>query len=210
MSTMMSFLFFLSEAVFISLSGVMAPGPITAVAVGKGSEKPAAGVWIAVGHGLVEIPLMLAVYFGIGHLFENEGVKAAVGILGGLFILWMGIGMLRGIRQGAIPPGGEFRSPLVAGIILSIGNPYFLIWWLTVGAALILRSVEYGFLGFIAFAIGHWLCDLLWDSFLSVLSFHGGQFFGKRFQQTVFALSGIMLLFFGGKLIWSSVAALLA
>ncbi len=206
----MTFLLFFFEVVFISLSGVMAPGPITAVAVGKGSEKPAAGAWVALGHGIVEIPLMIAVYFGVGHLFKADSVKAAVGILGGLFVVWMGVGMLRSIRQDAVQPGDEFRSPLLAGIVLSAGNPYFLIWWVTVGAALILRSVEFGILGFIAFAIGHWLCDLLWDSFLSVLSFKGGQFFGKRFQQAIFVLSGAMLLFFGGQLVWNSVAGLLA
>ena len=204
----MSFWFFLTKAVVISLSGVMAPGPITAVAVGKGSKKPAAGAWIAIGHGLVEIPLMLAVYFGVGHLFQADNVKAAIGILGGGFVVWMGIGMLRSIHQAAVQPGEEFRSPLVAGIFLSLGNPYFLIWWVTVGAALILRSVEFGFWGFLAFAAGHWFCDLAWDSFLSVLSFKGGQFFGKRFQQAVFVLSGLMLLFFGGKLVWTSLAGL--
>ncbi|MBS1248807.1 MAG: hypothetical protein MAG431_00369 [Chloroflexi bacterium] len=204
----MPFLLFLFEVVFISLSGVMAPGPVTAVAVGKGSEKPAAGAWIAIGHGMVEIPLMVAVYFGVGKLFQVEGVKAATGILGGLFVVWMGIGMLRGIRQDAVQPGQEFRSPVVAGILLSLGNPYFLVWWVTVGAALILRSVEFGLLGFLAFAAGHWLCDLAWDSFLSVLSFKGGQFFGKGFQKAIFAISGAMLLFFGGKLMWEGVAGL--
>lgn len=204
----MAFLFFLAEAVFISLSGVMAPGPITAVAVGKGSEKPAAGVWIAIGHGIIEIPLMVAVYFGVGHLFRADSVKTVIGILGGLFVVWMGIGMLRGIRQEAVQPGLKSHSPFVAGILFSIGNPYFLIWWVTVGAALILRAVEYGIWGFIAFAAGHWLCDLAWDSFLSVLSFKGGQFFGKGFQRAIFALSGVMLLFFGGQLVWNSVAGL--
>jgi len=49
------------------------------------------------------------------------------------------------------------------------------------------------------------LCDLLWDWFLSAVSFKGGQFFGNRFQQAVFALSGVMLLFFGGRLVFEAI-----
>jgi len=198
----MPFLLFLSEAILISLSGVMAPGPITAVVVGKGSESPRAGALVAIGHGLVEFPLMVAVFFGVGALLEADYVRIAIGIAGGLFILWMGIGMLRSIRQEVLvhEQRVDSRSPVMAGVLFSIGNPYFLVWWVTVGAALILRSVEFGVLGFAAFAVGHWLCDLLWDWFLSALSFKGGQFFGNRFQQAIFAVSGVMLLFFGGRL----------
>ena len=199
------FYFFLSEAIIISLSGVLAPGPISAVIVGKGSTSPNAGAWVAIGHGIVEIPLMIAVFFGVGSLMDSIILRTIIALLGGVFIIWMGIGMLRGIKKVGLEEQMDTRSPVMAGIIFSIGNPYFIIWWVTVGAALILRSVEFGLLGFIAFAAGHWLCDLLWDWFLSLLSFKGGQFFGNKFQQAIFAFSGVMLLFFGGRLIFDGI-----
>ncbi len=202
---MMPFYLFLSEAILISLSGVMAPGPITAVVVGKGNQSPHAGALVALGHGIVEIPLMVAVFFGVGSLLDAPYIQAGIGIAGGLFILWMGIGMLRSIRQEAVAQSQDSRSPILAGILFSVGNPYFLVWWVTVGAALILRSVEFGLVGFVAFALGHWLCDLLWDWFLSVVSFKGGKFFGNRFQQAVFLISGILLLFFGIRLMFDAV-----
>jgi len=203
----MSFWLFISEAVLISLSGVMAPGPITAVVVGKGNESPNAGVLVAIGHGLVEFPLMAAVFFGVGRLLDAAYLRAGIGVAGGLFILWMGIGMLRSARQGMLSQEqrADSRSPMLAGILFSLGNPYFLVWWVTVGASLILRSVEFGVSGFVAFAVGHWLCDFIWDWFLSALSFKGGQFFGNKFQQAVFALSGLLLLFFGGRLVMDAV-----
>ena len=208
---MMPLLLFLSEAILISLSGVMAPGPITAVVVGKGSKSPRAGALVAIGHGIVEVPLMVAVFFGVGAVIEADYVRSAIGIAGGLFIIWMGIGMLHSIRQEVLVQAQrvDTRSPVMAGVLFSIGNPYFLVWWVTVGAALILRSVEFGAIGFVAFAVGHWLCDLLWDWFLSAVSFKGGQFFGNRFQQAVFALSGMLLLFFGGQLIFDTVREIL-
>lgn len=55
----MALLTFLFTAVIISLSGVMAPGPMTTVTISKGSKSPYAGALIAVGHGIVEFPLCL-------------------------------------------------------------------------------------------------------------------------------------------------------
>lgn len=205
----MPFMTFLAEAVLISLSGVMAPGPITTVVIGKGSESPHAGAWVALGHGIVEIPLMVAVFFGVGYLLDAPYVQASIALLGGLFLLWMGIGMLRGIKQESIRGRGYGSSPVVSGILLSIGNPYFLVWWATVGAALIMRSVRFGVMGFLAFALAHWLCDFAWDYFLSALSFKGGQFFGRRFQEVIFVACGVLLLFFGGKLILDGVRSLI-
>ena len=197
----MSMLAFLVEATLISLSGVLAPGPITAVVVGKGGKSPHAGALVAIGHGIVEVPLMVAVFYGVGRLMALSYVKAGIALLGGLLLLVMGVGMLRSIRQAEIGSGQDTRSPIVAGILLSIGNPYFLVWWATVGAALIMRSFRFGVLGFVAFGALHWLCDLAWNYFLSVLSFKGGAFFGRRFQQVVFAVCGTFLVFSSARLL---------
>ncbi len=197
----MSLSAFLVEATLISLSGVLAPGPITAVVVGKGGKSPHAGALVAIGHGIVEAPVMVAVFYGVGRLMALSYVKAGIALLGGLLLLVMGVGMLRSIRQAEVGTGQDTRSPIVAGILLSIGNPYFLVWWATVGAALIMRSFRFGVLGFVAFGALHWLSDLAWDYFLSALSFKGGAFFGRRFQQVVFAICGVFLVFSSARLL---------
>ena len=202
------FLLFLLEVLLISLSGVMAPGPISAVAVGKGSESPHAGALVALGHGIVEVPLMIGVLYGVGQLLSLTYVKLGIALVGGAFLVFTGVGMLRAARQGDLGLGQSGRSPLVAGILLTLGNPYFLIWWATVGAALIMRSLSFGIVGFVAMALGHWLCDLASDYLLSALSFRGGRFFGLRFQKAVFVLCGLVLFFFSGRLVFSAVREL--
>ena len=196
---------FLLEAVLISLSGVIAPGPVTAVTVGKGTKSPHAGAIIALGHGVVEIPLVILILYGFGDILKITYIKAIIGLLGGLFLLKMGIDLLKGIKQAKIDSSDNLRSPLRAGIILSLANPYFLVWWATVGAILIFRSYAFGLLGFTIFIIAHWSCDFLWLYFLSALSFKGGQFFGKRLQQVLFLICGVFLLFFGAKFIFDAV-----
>lgn len=192
---------FLIEAVLVSLSGVMAPGPITSVTVGLGSEDPRAGTRVAVGHGLVEIPLMIAVYFGVGAVMDFPWLQAGVSLVGAGFLVYLGVGLLRNLPNERLESVRTEHSPVAAGALLSLGNPYFLIWWTTVGAALIFRSTSFGWLGFAAFAAAHWLCDLIWDTSLGVLAFQGGKFFGRRFQQVIFSLSGGFLLLYSVKLI---------
>jgi threonine/homoserine/homoserine lactone efflux protein len=210
MPSMSSLLVFLAGAAVLSLSGVLAPGPITAVTVGKGSRSPHAGAWIAVGHGLVEIPLMILLAVGVGRFFTDPAVKPVFGLLGGAVLIWMAIGMLRSVH-GAVAGATVYAgSPLAAGVMLSLSSPYFFLWWATVGISLILRSWTFGLLGFAALCIVHWLCDFLWDYFLSALSFAGGKFFGMWFQRAVFAVCGLALIGFGGWFLYDAVTSLLA
>lgn len=193
----------------ISLSGVLAPGPVTAVTIGKGNDSPHAGAWIAVGHGIVEFPLMILLALGISQLFTSAWLKIALGLLGGVFLIFMAVGLLQGIRRQSVNASLFSGSPVLAGILLTLGSPFFFVWWATIGAALILQSRTFGLLGFIALCVGHWLCDFLWGYFLSALSFAGGHFFGRRFQQMIFAVCGSALLVFGGWFLYNAVAPLL-
>jgi len=197
----MSFFSFMLQTLLVSLTGVMAPGPITALTVAKGSESPHAGAAVAAGHGIVEIPLMAAIFYGFGRLLALRYVKASIALAGGLFLIVMAVGMIRSIRHAEPGPGRYTRSSLVTGIILSAGNPYFLIWWATIGSAMILQSVAFGKTGLFAFTALHLACDFLWLYFLSYLSFRGGQFFGKIFQKVVFAGCGAFLVFLSVKFI---------
>ena len=98
----------------------------------------------------------------------------------------------------------------MAGMLLSAGNPYFLLWWATVGATLISRSAGFGLLGFLLLALFHWLCDLVWLYLLSGLLFKAKGFLGERFRMAVFAVSGVLLVFFGARFIISAIGEVAA
>ena len=200
---------FLLQAVFISLSGVMAPGPLSAAIVGHGHRSPHAGALVALGHGIVEFPLMVVILVGFTAWLDTPVLRAAVGLAGGLVLLWMAVGLLRTARAPAAATAASGRgSALGAGILLTGANPYFLVWWLTVGAALLLRADTFGWPGLLAFAVAHWLCDLVWFWFLSAAVHGGGRVFGPRFQQLVLAACGLFLLVMGVDFVVDSVAGL--
>ncbi len=203
------FISFLFKAALISLSGVLSPGPITAVTVSKGTENPLAGAQISIGHSLVEIPLMLLIMIGLDKYLQINPVRVTIGILGGLFLLQMGIGLLKNISNTEIKQSSSNHSPLRAGVVLTIANPYFLIWWATIGAMLISGAYQFGIAGVIIFILLHSSCDFFWYIFLSTITFKGGQFFGQKLQQILFAVCGLFLLFFSGKFIYDAISILI-
>jgi threonine/homoserine/homoserine lactone efflux protein len=190
--------FFLFKVVGISLSGVMAPGPVTAVTIAMGKRKPLAGALIAVGHGIVEFPLMILIVMGIDEVLKLPAAQIVIGLAGGAFLLTMATGMIRDLSSGGRQQAARAAgSPVIAGIVLSVGNPYFLFWWATVGLGLASEVSGLGALAFALFAVVHWLCDFVWLCALSVASYKGSTLLSERRQTQVLLVCATALRFFG-------------
>ena len=208
--TDMALLTFILTIVGISLSGVMAPGPITAATLAAGERNRHAGAWICVGHVAVELPLIILLAAGLGTFLEAKGVRAGIGLVGGVLLVMMGVQLLASLRRAETGSTAQVqRHPFWIGVVLSGANPYFLLWWATVGLTLTGRAMEFGILALILFALVHWLCDLGW---LEVLSFAGfkGSAFGRRSQTIISLICAAMLLGFGVKFVWDAGIGLLA
>ena len=205
----MDLLSFLLTVVAISLSGVLAPGPVTAAAIGMGSRNRLAGALMALGHGVVEFPLMVLLIFGLGRFLKIPLVEIGIGLIGGGVLIFLAVQMLRGLRD-----AGDREEPLVrgdpftAGVLLSGGNPYFLIWWATVGLTLITAAREFGIWAFVLFALTHWSCDLIWLTILSWASFKGTAVFGPRGQRIVLAVCAAAMFGFGLTFVVAQIAKL--
>ena len=194
----MSLVLFLIQVFIISISGAMQPGPVTATAITMGTRSRWAGSLLAVGHGIVEFPLMVLIIFGLGAIFQKTSAQIVIGILGGLALLYMAYGMFKTVSRSVdIQAGAKKDKPILAGIVLTVSNPYFLIWWATVGLGLAITATKFGLYAFALFAIVHWLVDLLWVTALSLASFHGTTLFGPKVQQRVMQVCAGAMLFFG-------------
>jgi len=195
----MALLLYLLQVVGISLSGVLAPGPVTAAAIGMGSRNRFAGVLMALGHGVVEFPLMVLLLFGVGRLLKLPSVGIIIGLAGGGFLILLAVQMFRELRTSSgqaaqVTKGG----PLAAGVLLSAGNPYFLLWWVAVGLPLITTAMtSFGLWAFALMAIAHWSCDLLWLTALSWASFKGSVLLGPKRRRIVLAICAAAMLGFG-------------
>jgi len=202
---MIDILLFLVSAVLISLSGVMAPGALTTATIAQGTRSKNAGALIAIGHAIIEIPLIFLIVLGFDIVLKTEKIQIAIGIAGGFFLLWMGAQMIRDIRKAEYSPADSYKTgPVLTGFILSVGNPYFLLWWATVGLNLALKAQTLGALAFVLFAIVHWLCDLVWLHALAWASFKGSVLLTPRNRKVVFGICAAVLLLFGVKFIYDA------
>jgi len=207
----LSLLSFLFKVIVVSLSGVMAPGPVTAAAIAKGQRQRFAGALIAVGHGIIEFPLMVLIILGMDKLLKSLTTQIIIGLAGGAFLLFMAVQMLRNSRKTDYTPETSYKAgPVLTGFLLSAGNPYFLLWWASVGLALATEATQMGIWAFALFAVVHWLCDLVWLELLSWTSFKGSALLGPQTQRIILLVCSLALLCFGLYFISRALAHLLA
>ncbi|MDA0999643.1 MAG: LysE family transporter [bacterium] len=197
----MSLFAFYGLVVFISLSGVMAPGPLSAIALTRGRHNPLAGFWINLGHAIAEVPLMFILLAGFTPLLQSEGIIRVLSALGGAVLLWMGAGLLRqpGGEGADAPTPPSRENSVAAGIAMTALNPYWFLWWLTVGVSILIQARALGSGLVIALTIAlHLACDLAWGTFLSWAAHRGGRLFRGGGWRWVERICGGALILFAG------------
>ena len=187
----------LLSTVIISFSGVMMPGPMFAMTLAKSYRSPWAGTWVSLGHAVIEVPLILLIYFGFARFFENNTVQIVLSILGGAMIIWLGTAMFRARAEVVQGSKDLPYNAFVAGIITSGLNPFFLLWWATIGSMLIMKFLDFGATGLIVFIIVHWLCDLIWLSLVSNIVYRTHSLWGRKLQEGLFITCSLLLIGFG-------------
>ena len=200
---------FVASVFVISLSGALMPGPVFAMVLTKSCKSSWAGAQAALGHAVIEVPLILLISWGAASFFDQVLVKFILGVAGGGMVVWMGIGMFRARKVVASEQKDTSSNAFVSGIILSVGNPFFILWWATVGALLISKAVEFGAGGLWALILTHWLTDLVWVSMVSAVVYKTHRLWAPVFQTAVFTLCSLLLIGFGGWFIVSGLQAVI-
>ncbi len=200
-------------AFVVGFSGAMMPGPVSTVTLAQSIRRGFwAGPLITAGHALMEGLLVVALALGLGGPLRRPEIVAAIGCAGGLVLLWMGYSLIlyvwREGEKGALedeppsPLAGRL-APVPAGMVTSVANPYWLLWWATVGAKYVFDGLEWGVAGVLAFYSGHILSDLSWNSLLALAMTTGRRLFRGRLYQALFLLCGLFLLGLGGYFLWT-------
>jgi threonine/homoserine/homoserine lactone efflux protein len=188
---------FLLSVVGISLSGVMLPGPLTAATIAKGYNDKNAGALIGLGHGIIELPIIALIYFGFAAYLTIPLVKQITGLAGGLLLIAMGMMIFLTFRRRVAASAVFPYNPLLTGIVMTGGNPYFFLWWATIGVALVTSAVAFGILGVLLLTVVHWACDIVWDQVVSMTVFRTRHLWTPRVQQSIFAICALVLVGFG-------------
>ena len=198
----------------IGFSGALMPGPMLSVTIAESYKKGFwAGPLIVLGHAIPEFVLMVLFSLGLNSLIKNHMAQGIIGIVGGVFLAWLGVRIFLEVRQGItidLTAKSEVGwGPVVAGVWTSISNPGWIIWWATIGAKYIMISLQHGVVGLAFFFVGHEMADLIWYSIVSFFVSRGRGRISDRVYHVVLYICSLMVIGFALLFITNGILTLL-
>ncbi|MCX5848192.1 MAG: LysE family transporter, partial [Deltaproteobacteria bacterium] len=143
----------------IALSGALMPGPLLTVTISESSRRGfITGPLLIAGHAILELLLLAALLLGLAPFIQQPAVFVTTAIAGALILFCMAIGMFRSLpslRLSWEEDNKQRNHPMINGILMSVANPYWIIWWATIGLGYIIYSWQFGFWGIAFFFAGH-------------------------------------------------------
>lgn len=199
---------FLLWVIGISASGVMMPGPVTAVVISKGTQSKWAGLMVAIGHAVIEFPLIAIIYFAVSasEFLSSDGVQIGLGLAGGLLLIWLSVGVFKAKPVAAdVKVEGANRNAIMVGIATTATSPYFFLWWAIVGVAIVTGAKAFGGGWMILTGGLHWMFDAAWLLFISCFVFFLRRFLTAGIQRGISVVCGLTLVGFGVYFIYRAI-----
>jgi threonine/homoserine/homoserine lactone efflux protein len=182
----------------VGLSGAVSPGPLLAYDI---KESLRIGSWagpaISLGHSILELGVVALLYFGAATILDSDVAQICISIIGGAVLIFMAATFIRNSSKhseiNTIPNKSYFdkMGPVIGGVIVTVSNPYWSVWWVTVGLAYLIWSQEYGLVGVACFYFGHILADFAWFSLVSIIIASGRKLIVGKIYKIILVLCGV-------------------
>ncbi len=221
------FINFLSEfwlifsfSFLVALTGAMSPGPLLTYTIIKSAKTNRRGylmgLWIITGHAILEMGIIILLLFGFSFVLKNIAVVRIIGVSGGLILIIFGASIIRDIFNENISTnflnlrdepnkdpelienkGNE--NPVIGGIMVSMSNPYWWVWWATIGFAFMVQfNISFkNWPKLLAFFLGHEAGDLIWYLLVSTLSFFGLRHMNRKAYYGILMFCALFMVLFG-------------
>ena len=200
----------------VSFSGAAAPGPLllTVIRESVGRDLRVGGL-LSVGHALIELPVVLLLGLGLLDV-DPTNVMLWLGTVGGMVLIAFGLLTLRSSTIAPLPgvsaapperrPG--YLSLVLLGGITSASNPYWTLWWLTIGVAYVVQALVSGPLGLLAFYLSHIAGDAVVFVSASAVTSKVGGVLGGRGYRALLVVTAVVLIIIGASFVISALGAI--
>ena len=209
-----------SFSFLVALTGAMSPGPLLTYTIIKSAKTKRRGylmgLWIIIGHAILEMGIILLLLLGFSFVLKNIAVVRIIGVSGGLILILFGASIIRDIFNGNIStnflnsrnepnkdPGMTenkgIENPVIGGIMVSMSNPYWWIWWATIGFAFMIQfNISFKkWPKLLAFFLGHEAGDLIWYLLVSALAFFGLRHMNRKAYYGILMCCALFMVLFG-------------
>lgn len=198
----MDILSFVVTVIILTASGALAPGPLFIQTITQGTKTGArSGLIFSLAHTLVEFSVIMLLAFGLLAVRNEPIIREGIGLLGGTVLIVFGVYQIRDSltkKQVETKQETSTHRLFFIGIIFTALNPYFIIWWLTVGSNLILLALELAALAGVVFMfLCHVWMDYVWLTAVAYFSKKGVNALGSRWYRALVGLFGVILIYFG-------------
>ena len=200
-------------SLLVAFTGALMPGPMLTLVIASAAQK---GFWtsvfIVIGHSVLELLIVISFYLGFLKYLNNPLVIKIISIVGGAFLIYLAVSIMISVAGKKVKldldaemtanPGTKNMFLITAkGILISLSNPYWYIWWLTIGATFMIKSVQQSFAGVASFYTGHILADFIWYLFVGFLVSKGRRFFNQKLYIGILIACSLFLLYLGARFI---------
>ncbi|HAY38990.1 MAG TPA: hypothetical protein DCY53_06375 [Desulfobacteraceae bacterium] len=209
-----------SFSFLVALTGAMSPGPLLTYTIIKSAKTNRRGylmgLWIITGHAILEMGIIILLLLGFSFVLKNITVVRIIGVSGGLILILFGASIIRDIIKGNIStnflnskdelnkdPGlienKGIENPIFGGIMVSMSNPYWWIWWATIGFAFMIQfNISFKkWPKLLAFFLGHEAGDLIWYLLVSTLAFFGLRHMNRKAYYGILICCALFMVLFG-------------
>ncbi|MBD3351876.1 MAG: hypothetical protein GF364_10360 [Candidatus Lokiarchaeota archaeon] len=209
-----------SYSFVVALTGAMSPGPVLSYVIFNAIKEKErgflVGLFVILGHAILELLLILILVAGLGPILENQIFVIIIGLLGGGLLIYFGGSIIYDLRKKRIdfsflnPDAAKLQDqakqnklfnmhPILGGVMISISNPYWILWWATWGLnAMRIFNISFANpIAFWGFFIGHEMGDLVWYVPVATLVGFSGKIMTKKVYIAILVACSIFMIGFG-------------
>ena len=189
--------------IILTASGALAPGPLFFATVTHGTKHGAkSGLIFSIAHTVVEFLLIMLLALGLLTVASEPIVKMVIGLIGGIVLITFGAIQIRSSvvsnPEDLKKPKASYRHLFILGLAFTGLNPYFILWWLTVGAQLIIIALEFAALiGVLFMFVCHVWMDYVWLTGTAYFAKKGTNIMGLKWYKPLLIVFGVILIYFG-------------
>jgi len=193
-------------ALAVGFSGAMMPGSLLTYTIRQSlKEGPKVGFIVIVGHALLELALIIGIFLGLDMVLRSDAAQITIGLIGGILLCYIGADMIVKAARGKVSVDMDAQTKssdriMLSGALLSMANPYFLLWWAVIGLGFLTQAYrDFAVWGVAVYFAGHITADFAWYGLISTVVGTTRKFIKQKPYRIIIMVLGGLLIFFGAR-----------